>query len=143
MKTVKWIQLIWSGLAALAINPLTVRPGLEQNPQYFVGYVWLYFAVTICCCIRPWRFAWWMAVILPIAPLIYMSPFMGINAWLVLTWQKPYRDDPTLLAATFLVLVPTVLPSLAIYYFLFCDRREVARTLLNNKHSRTHDAPMQ
>jgi len=130
MRTARWIQLIWTGLAALVINPLTVSPGLERNPFLFVAYVWLYFATAVFCFVRTWRFAWWLATVFPIGPIIYMSEFTLWNMWLVTTWQKPYRDEPFLLLPVVIIFCLTVAPGLMIYYFLFRDRHKLVGILL-------------
>ncbi len=113
----------------MLFNPFTVRPGLEQHPYFFVCYIWFYFATAICCFVRTWKSAWWLAIILPLGPFIYMSEFVVGNLWLVITWQKPYRDNPLLLLPALVIFALTVAPGIAVYYFLYRDLRTLRQTL--------------
>ena len=121
MRTAKWIQLIWMGLAVLSLTPLLFRPGLERNPEYVVAYV--------CCFIRPWRWVWWLALGLPLGPIAIMAKAVIVNAWLIVSWQSPYRDQPSALVGAFLIFGITLAPAVLIYYFLFRDRHRLARIL--------------
>lgn len=66
---------------------------------------------------------------LPLGPFIYMSEFVVGNLWLVITWQKPYRDNPLLLLPVLVIFALTVAPGIAVYYFLYRDLRTLRQTL--------------
>ena len=139
MRAARWIQLIWTGLAALMINPMTVNTEYERGPYYSIAYVWVYFVVAVCCFLRDWPYCWWLALTFPIVPIIYMSEFAIGNAYLIATWQEPYQKEPSMVVATLVVFCVTIAPALAIYWFLYRDRRRLVSVLKGGDSDATSD----
>ena len=121
LSVAKPIQILWAMFFVLIIGVRGLASGSAIGVA--LGATTVVYLVATIACLFNHRMAWFVAIALPILPLMRWLPMICLNLFMFLTGHEPYQDSPGTIVVVAIYAVVFVAPAVLIYFCLFLDRK--------------------
>ena len=123
MGVAKVIQLLWALFFVLAIGLRAFASGSIAG--VFIGVISVAYLAASVACLGNVRIGWFVALVIPILPLLRWTPMVIVNFWMFFTGHELYQDSPATIFIVAMNAFMFVLPGMLIYFCLALDRKRL------------------
>jgi hypothetical protein len=127
LSVAKPVQLLWAIFLVAIVGVRGIASGSTVGVTLGAISV-AYLAATIVCFFNN-RMAWYVAIALPILPLLRWVPMVCLNVFMFSTGHELYRDSPATIVVVAMNAMQFVTPAVVIYFCLFLDRKRLMAVL--------------